>query len=290
MALFDKKDKDVKDKEGEGGGEGEKKTPEFATAEQLAEMKGEFKGMLDTAIGSLSEKFDSFGQMQQRQMQMPVHEGPDINKEIEKLDQQLSDLDGALDDAVQKGEGISAVQKKREKIIQQRSDLIHKQDIEELRTFGTYAIDQLSERVVNEQLDLLRIPEVKNAYDQAMSQMTPQQRMNPETRMLAYKFACGENMDKIFDMKLQEHLRTKEEEEAALTQKPTGSGGRGQEPDRSDPNFIPDPKEILSAENLMAIRTAGKDIDSYYKSLGYAGGWEDFWKTDGKEYFMGEEG
>ena len=286
MALFgkDKEKEGQKPKEGEGGGEGEEKTPEYVTPEKLAELKGEFKGMLDSAVQSISEKFQSFGQQQQRQ----APSVPPLTEEIEKLDAQLAALDEPFEEAVRKGEGVASVQKKREQLLQKRSDLLHKQDMDELRTFGTYAIDQLSERVIGEKLDLLRIPEVKHAYDSALSQMSPAQRMNPETRMLAYKFACGENMDRIFDLKLQEHLR-RTEEEAAATQLPTGSGGRGQELDRADPNYVPKPEEILSPENLMAIRAAGKDVEGYYRSMGYAGGWADFWKTDGKAFFQGEE-
>lgn len=296
MPVFGK-DKDKKDEKnqqgqqgqgGEGsGGEGKPKEPEYVTAEKLAELKGEFKGMLDTVTENINLQFRQFGQPQQRQPEQP--KGPDVSEEIEKLDTQLAALDAPFEEAIRKGEGVMKIQKQRETLIQKRSDLLHKADMDELRTFGTHALDQLSERVVADKLEYLRIPEVKVAYDQALASMSPQQRTNPETRMLAYKFACGENMDKIFDLKMQEHLRRDEEEKKAATQSPTGTGGRTQEQDVSDPNYVPKPEDYLSPENLLAIRTAGKTVDSYYQSLGYKGGWEDFWKTDGREFFIGGE-
>ncbi len=248
--------------------------PEFATKEDIAEIKG--------ALEQVTLSMKNFGQPSAPVQNVP--EGPGLDEQVAELDKQLSSLDEPFEDAVREGKGVAAIQRKREALIQKRADLIHKTDMEELRTFGTFAIDQLTDEVVKDKLELLRIPEVQHAYDQALSSMTPAQKMNPETRMLAYKFACGENMDKIFDLKLQEHLRQTEE---AKTQEPAAAG-RQQEVDKSHPDYVPQPDEVLSKENMDAIKFSGKDLETYYQSMGYKG-WEDFWKTDGKAYFAGEE-
>ena len=76
-------------------------------------------------------------------------------------------------------------------------------------------------------------------------------------------------------------------DEEIKTQEPAGKSGRDMTPD-DDPNRIPDPSEYLSAENLFALEFAGKTVDTYYKSLGYAD-WADFWAKAGKAHFVGEE-
>ena len=124
---------------------------------------------------------------------------------------------------------------------------------------------------------MLQYPEVKGAYEKAIATMSPDQRMNPEVRMTAYSYACGSNMDLIFDKKFEEKMRSDAEVEV---QAPTGKSGRDIS-EAGDPNRIPDPTEILSAENLQAIETAGKTVESYYKAMGYTG-WEDYWVKTGK--------
>jgi len=292
MAFFGRPENKVPDKEkktegeGEGGGAGgEKATEQFVTAEQLAEMKGEIKGMLDTAMQGLNLKMETFGQPR-GPAPPPKPAGPTLEEEVAELDKSLASLDEPYEEAVRKGEGVLAIQKKREQLIQKRADLIHSRDINELKTYGTFAIDRLTDEVVGSKLELLRIPEVKQSYEAALNSMAPDQRMNPETRLLAYKFACGEHMDKIFDLKLQEHLRKEEETKTNI---PTGGAGREHELSKDDPNYVPKPEDVLTKDNLAALRRVGKTVDGYYKQMGYDG-WADFWKKDGKAYFEGEEG
>ena len=137
-------------------------------------------------------------------------------------------------------------------------------------------------------MPMLSIPEVKGAYENAIKSMSPDQRMNPEVRMTAYKFACGDNMDKILDFKIQENLRKSEEE--AKTQAAGGKPGRDQKP-ADDPNRIPDPAEVLPAEAIKAVQDHPKwqgNFDMYYKSLGYKD-WQTYWAKTGKAYFTGVE-
>jgi hypothetical protein len=112
--------------------------------------------------------------------------------------------------------------------------------------------------------------------------------MNPDTRMAAYQYACGANMDKIIDFKMQENLR--KADEAAATQTPAGKTGRTQTPE-DDPNRIPSPEEVLGPENVKAVQEHPKyqgDFDAQYKAMGYKG-WEDYWNKVGKAYFRGED-
>ena len=248
--------------------------PDFATKEDMATLKG--------AVDNLTLQFGNFGQVQP----MPAAPtGPSIADQTATIDEQLVKLDTHMDNAIAEGKPVSDIQRKRESLIQTKMDLKYNTKIEELQSFGVFAIDQLTDKVVAKDMPMLQYPEVKAAYEKAIGTMSPDQRMNPEVRMTAYSYACGSNMDLIFDKKFEEKIRQDEE---VKVQEPTGKSGRDVS-EKDDPNRIPDPGEILSADNLQAIQTAGKTVDSYYKSMGYAGGWDDYWIKTGKVDRDGEE-
>ena len=252
-------------------------TSHFASKEDFAELKGMVEG--------LSASFRSFGQPA-REPEQP--RGPSIAEQTSNIDAKLEQLYEQFDVAVTEGKGASKIQREISKLENAKADLKYGAQIDELRSFGTYAIDQLTDKVVSTSMPLLNIPEVKAAYESAIKTMTPDQRMNPEVRMTAYKFACGDNMDKILDQKIQEHLRRSEEEVA--TQAVTSKSGRTQE-QSDDPNRIPDPTEVLPIEAVEAIKSHPKyqgDFDAQYKAMGYKG-WTDYWQKTGKAYFRGEE-
>jgi len=240
--------------------------PEFATKEEIANLKG--------AVENLSLQFGNFGQVQPRPA---APKGPSIAEQTAAIDEKLAQLDTQMDTAIAEGQSVSGIQRKREELIQHKMDLKYNTKIEELQSFGVFAIDQLTDKVVAKDMPMLQYPEVKDAYEKAISTMSPDQRMNPEVRMTAYSYACGSNMDLIFDKKFEEKMRA----DAAEPQAPIGKPGRDIS-EKDDPNRIPDPSEILSADNLQAIETAGKTVDSYYKAMGYKGGWEDYWIRTGK--------
>ena len=249
-------------------------TPSYATKDEVAGIKG--------AIDNLTLQFSNFGQVQQ---QPAAPKGPTIAEQTAAIDEQLVKLDTAMDEAIAEGKSVSTIQRKREELIQYKTDLKYDTKIQELQSFGVFAIDQLTDKVVASEMPMLKYPEVKKAYDKAISTMAPDQRMNPEVRMTAYNYARGMNQELIFDKMFEERMRKDEE---VKVQEPTGKSGRDvSQPD--DPNRIPDPSEILDASNLQAIEAAGKTVESYYKSLGYPGGWEEYWIKTGKPDRDGEE-
>ena len=246
--------------------------PQFATREDFAKLQGMVEG--------LSASFKNFGTAQPQQPQQP--QGPSQAEKISAINDQLVKLDTMMDEAIAEGKSISKIQRQREDLIQEKADIKYSAKIDELQSFGAYAIDQLTDKVVASDMPMLKYAEVKSAYDEAISSMGPNQRMNPEVRMTAYNYACGKNQTLIFDKMFEERMRADEVD----TQTPATPGRDVAQKD--DPNRIPDPSEYLSAENMSALQAAGKTPDQHYKSLGYAD-WADFWVKTGKAHFTGEE-
>lgn len=243
--------------------------------EELANLSGQ--------IQQLSSLMSNYGQPQAAPQPGPT--GPSVDEQISQLDAELVKLDTEMDAAIVEGKPVAAIQRKRDALNQKKYDIKYDTKLQEIETMGTFAIDQLTDEIVSKNMPLLDIPEVKNAYETAVSQMTPQQRMNPKVRQTAYDYACGANMNLVLDKKIEERLR--KDAETTATQVPAGKSGR-EIAEADDPNRIPDPSEHLTSENLIAIEAAGKTVDSYYKGMGYDG-WEDFWVKTGKAHFIGEE-
>jgi len=252
--------------------------PSYATKEDLAEMKGMIEG--------LTASFKQFGQPTRSEPQRPS--GPSPEEQTATINTQLEQLYEQFEVAVQEGKGASKIQREISKLENAKADLKYGAQIEELRNYGTYAISQLTDRVASKDMELLKIPEVKEAYHNAINSMSGDQRMNPEVLDTAYRYAIGQNVDRVIDYKMQENLRKAEED--AKTQTPAGKTGRTQEP-ADDPNRIPEPAEVLPPEAIKAVADHPKwqgNFDAYYKSLGYKN-YEDYWHKTGKAYFRGEE-
>lgn len=250
--------------------------PDFATKEDLANLRG--------AIETLSIQFRNFGQG--AAPTPPAPRGPTLSDQLSTLESKLESLDAQLEDAITSGKpGISKIQRERERILQTKIDLQSNAKLEEIRSMGVFAIDQLTDQVVSNQMPFLKIPEVKGAYDKAIRDLPPDQRMSPQIRIAAYQYAVGSNMDKVFDTKLQEHMRTST---APPTQTPTATSGRTTDRTTHDPNRTPKPSEVWSEENLAALRAAGKTPDSYCRALGYRD-FSEWWTKEGKEYYAEKE-
>lgn len=278
---MDDKEQVIEGQEGqEGAGEGEgQATPPIPSFDETLFVKKEDFARLE---GRLSAFMDNFG-MQQHAQQPAQPTGPTIADRMVELDKKMEELDVAFEAAINDGRGVAAIQRKREEIIQAKADLRYGTQIEELKSFGVSAIDQLSGEVVKGSMPHLTINEVKTAYERAISSMPPDQRMNPEARRLAYKFAIGENMDRILELEREKLLRE--------TKVKTGTPGDNEPPATPPtgyPEGVPAPEEILSKENLDALNAKGQGVDDYYRGMGYAD-WSDYWLKVGKAYHYGEE-
>ncbi|GAF86211.1 unnamed protein product, partial [marine sediment metagenome] len=181
--------------------------PEFVTKEDFANLAGK--------IETLSLQAGNWGQPQAP----AAPTGPSVEQQITTVDEHLVKLDTQMDTAIAEGQPVSSIQRKREELIQHKMDLKYNTKIEELQSFGVFAIDQLTDKVVAKDMPMLQYPEVKDAYEKAIATMSPDQRMNPEVRMTAYSYACGANMDLIFDKKFEEKIRADAE---VTTQAPVG--------------------------------------------------------------------
>lgn len=224
--------------------------------------------------GRMMAFMDNFGKTPQQE---PQPSGPTVAEKMAEYDSALEALDTQFEKAVSEGKGAAAIQKKREEIIQAKADLKYGAQINELRQFGVHAIDQLSDEVTKGTMPHLTIPEVKTAYDTAINSMEPGQRMNPEARRLAYKFAIGENMERILELEKEKILRD-------VDTKTTTPGAS--EPDRMTetgyPEGVPTPEDYFSQDNLDALNAKGQSVDDFCRSMGYKD-WPDYWDKTIKE-------
>jgi hypothetical protein len=239
----------------------------FVKAEDFARFEGKVTAMMDN--------FATVGKTPTQ----PEPTGPTVTEKMAEYDAALGKLDEAFDKAVHEGKGAAAIQQKREAIIQAKADLKYGSRIAELESFGVHAIDQLSGEVVKGSMPHLAMPEVKAAYDQAIDSMEPNQRMNPEARRLAYKFAIGENMERILELEKEKILRDVETQT-------TTPGVKGKETptvtETGYPEGVPDPNEYFSQDNLDALDAKGQSIDDFCRSMGYAD-WGDYYEKTIKE-------
>jgi hypothetical protein len=266
------------------GGETPPETPNFVTKEdfdKVVEQNQALAQKLDQALLN----FESFGQQQrnQQQYQPPPQPAVDPNAtKIATLEQRIADMDEAVDKAVYEGKGVGKLLRERDKLVGQLNTIQTEQAISQrvgkLEEFGMNSIGQLSKEIVSTKMPRLNVPEVKRAYDDKVSQLPPEMKANPEALMQVYRLAVGENLETILGSEQESWLRSQAE---TATQNPGASGGARGGANGSGSN-IPKPEDILDKENLKAIRALGKNVDSYYQSMGYKGGWADFWEQTGK--------
>lgn len=245
----------------------------------------------------LSQKFEdvnlriqNFGQPAAQPAQPPgPTEAEKLQEQISKKQTEVAALNKEFDDAYANakplGEIISRKDTLQAEIADLRAELKFRPQIEQLEAAGGQALEQLSETVTAGQMPHLSIPEVKRTFDTMIKNIPANSRMNPQTRMQVYKYAVGENFELLLEQQKQEAARQSAENIQTQDASTAGTGRQHQ----TQTNAVPKPEEILSADNLMAIRSAGKTVDGYYQSLGYKGGWQEFWETTGKDHYS-EEG
>jgi hypothetical protein len=244
-------------------------TEDFVSSEDFNKLKG--------SIDDLQLKLGSFGQPQQAPVAPPVDT---TGKELADINIKIESMNEKIDKAVYEGKGVGSLLCERDRLIDRRMELKNDAKFNEFKTAGVNTLDRLSDQVVRTQMPHLGVPEIQRSYDQALSQMDPSVRMNPEVRLAAYHHAIGSHMDVIIDGAVQKALRaddTPTNDTATTTGRTADSKNKG---------GVPSPEDILSKDNLRAIQSVGKDVDSYYKSLGYEG-WEDHYNQN-KEFYEGE--
>lgn len=248
--------------------------PEFVPKKDFDDLK--------TSLDAMSLKLDTFGQPQPAPV-APVAPVVDTTaQDLVDINTKITAMDEKIDKAVYDGKGLGSLLRDRDALLEKRITLNNKKEFDTFRTAGVQTLDNLSAQVVQSQMPHLQVPEIKMAYDSALAQMDPSVRMDPNIRVAAYNHAVGINVDKIVDAKVQETLRA----DPANPQDPSNIAGREVNNPPGGADGIPKPDTILSADNLNAIKSVGKSVDGYYKSLGYKGGWNEFYEAN-REYYEG---
>lgn len=254
-------------------------------SEMMTVPKGEWDNM-KTRLDSF-EKGINFGRQTAQPAAAPaVPAGPTLSDQLAEIDTQITALDTQVDAAVADGKPVSKLLKERDTLTSKRLRMqIKAEDIDPAFNAGIQTIDQLSEEITKGQMSYLTIPEVKAEYDNALASLTPDQKMNPKMRMVAYQIAVGkpENLTKILEAQKEATLREASQpptDPPAGNSRGTGGGDGG--------DTVPKPKDVLSRDALAAINSKGITVDEYYKKLGY-NDWADFWEKRGKSYFGEEE-
>jgi hypothetical protein len=193
---------------------------------------------------------------------------PSVEK-IADIDKKLGPLYESYDKAVYDGKGTGAIMQQinnleRQKTVAENQAMI-KSEVGQVTQFGTDALGQISTEITAGKMTRLQIPEVKQAYDTALATMTPANKANPQVLLGAYNYAVGQNIDRVIEIEQEAAIR-KAAEDAASPQDPgASSGGRGGPAGGGDGDVKPE--DILSKENLLAIKGVGKTVDEYYHSL-----------------------
>jgi hypothetical protein len=233
---------------------------------------------LKNSIESMRLRMDTFGQPQAPQpVSLPQEDT--TAKEISDIDSKIEAMNEKIDKAVYDGKGVGALMCERDRLVERRLEIKNEAKFDEIRTAGVDTLDRLSDQVVRTQMPHLDVPEIKQTYETALSQMSPSIRMNPEVRLAAYNHAVGKNIDIIVKSAQHEALRsdtTLTNEASATTSRTAGAKSAG---------GIPSPHEILTKDNLDAISAIGKTVDQYYQSLGYKG-WEDHYEQQ-RDFYEG---
>lgn len=236
----------------------------------------DFKSLKDS-IESMRIRMETFGQPQPT---VPITPKEDTTQqEIVSLDTKIESMNEKIDKAVYEGKGVGALLCERDHLVERKNEIRNEVKLNEIRRTGVDTLDRLSDQVVRTQMPHLNIPEIKQSYESALTQMDPSVRMNPEIRLAAYHHAVGKNMNIIVESAKQEALRvdtTQTNEISTTTSRATDAESKG---------GIPTPDKVLSKDNLDAITSVGKTVDEYYKSLGYKG-WEDHYETN-REFYEG---
>jgi len=286
MGIFGNNKKVDDSKKGSAGdlppdpkaGEGDTKD-KFATKEEFDSLK--------STMEQINLKLEVFGQpaaAPATPTAPPVDTGAKLSTDIAKIEEDLAAIDSKIDEAVYAGKGVGDLIKKRDRLNEKKLELKFDHKFETFRSDGVQVLDQISDQVTQGQMPHLTIPEVKKNFEESLNAMAPEVRMNPEVRLAAYNLAVGQNVDKIADLKVQESLR--KEDPPDLTTDPSARTKRNSPDEKGK---IPSPEDILSKDNLDAIKAAGhSSIDSYYKKLGYDG-WVDHYEQNKDFYEEGGE-
>ncbi len=224
---------------------------------------------LKNRLDAFEKGFQVGGQRAQQPAQPAQPSGPTLDDQLKEINGEVAKLNDQIDEAVKDGKPISALMSKRDELVQRGTRItIKAQDIDPFMNIGITALDQLSDRVTRG--DMPHLDLVKDDFDEAIAQLDPQYRMNPQFRTMAYNVAVGKNVTKIMEAEKEKILR-----EAAQpnNDEPTaGSRAEGSQGDQT-----PKPEDVLSADALNSIASVGKTPDTYYQGMGYKG-WEDYYE------------
>jgi hypothetical protein len=272
-------------------GNGDPPAAEYVSKADFDAMKENFETVNKT-LQEVNLRIQGFASPQPAQPSAPPGptETEKLQSQLREKQAELSRLNKQFEDAYSSAQPVGDIMAKKDAISAEiseiRSELKWRPRLDALEQTGGQALEQLTDTVTRGQMPYLSDPDVKRTYEETMKQIPQQYRSDMRVRKQAYDAAVGANHEKLFEARLQEAARKAADDPPGGTQEP-GAAGSGRQHSSGGGPSIPDPKEVLSSDNLAAIRASGKTVESYYKSLGYEG-WADFYEKTGREFF--EEG
>lgn len=207
--------------------------------------------------------------------------GPTLASQLADIDKQLEAIDDRIDVAISDQKSVKSLNRERDKLTSQRLRLqITHEDLNPMRTAGMSTLNQLSAEMTRGKMPHYEL--VKGDFDKILTGLPLEAQMNPETRQMVYRQACGMNIEKITSTEAEKLMRASATQQALDVTK----SSRGKD---KDGNEIPKPVDVLGAGAIAALREKGQTVEQYYQSRGYAGGWTEYY-TKHKDYFASQGG
>ena len=188
-----------------------------------------------------------------------------INTEIATIGQQI-------DEAITGGKPVAELIAKSASLTERKASLQTDFKLADVTSQGLNTISQLTSRIVADQMPYLSIPEVKRDYEGTLVNMSPAQKASPDAHKIAYNLACGQNTDKIYEVKTEEANRAQDND--VNVQGGGGGTGTARTPstpagnEGANPTFV----EHFGQDMVDRITTQGKSPDEWARHLGYKDG------------------
>lgn len=230
---------------------------------------------------SLNAKLRQFEETQQNFRQAPQAPpkpvGPSFAEQQAKIETEIDQLSDAIDEAISEGKPIKALRQKQRSLETKLTRMtIEHESITPLRTQGLSTLSYLTKEVTRKNMPHYEL--VQKDMENFLSQLSPEQQADPQIQQFAYEKCVGSqnNLTKILAAEKEKILRE------AAQPAPDATGKTARQTGKTD---TPNPRKILSAQALRALREKGQTPDEFYRSRGYEG-WSDYWDKKGKRHFQ----
>ena len=243
--------------------------------------------MIDDTISVTQEQYDTMLRNEGRiaaidehstQFATPAPTAPVGPTPEEQLTTHLSGINGEIaalgkqiDEAIiTGGKPVSDLMAQRDVLTERRVNLQTDHKLADVASQGLDTISQLTSRIVADKMPYLNVPEVKKGYDTTLAGMSAAQKASPDAHKIAYDLSCGQNVDKIHTIKIEEANR-QQAGDPHVQGGSTGDAGTSRDPViptkgvDGDPTFL----DYFGQDMTDKITAVGKTPDEWAKSMGY---------------------